>query len=387
MAALPHLGVKIQVLAIFLLTLLLIIIDQYDRKKDYRRLVWLIPLFYLWSCLHASFLIGIVILFFWPAVKILEKILARYSRRCLLNFSYLASRREILIFTFFALAALAATMLTPYGLELYKFLAGYTDQIYGLYIQEWSSPVWPWPDYWQLLFLLAVIFIIPINFFRGQIEDTKNLRTELWPLLLSILFLFLSFKSRRHFPLLFVSSFYLIMSSAVAVLMSDLALKSLVKKNTIKISILIYVFVAMVGLGIATNKFSNPFEFFSLDYPYVAIQYLRVNPQYANTNIFNDYSWGGYLIWVYPEKQVFIDGRLPQIKYEQETFLQKYLNFLKPDRQTEDKFKEYGIGLVILPIQDRPQDKSLAALREYLAASPNWHRIYADLTTIIFQAK
>ena len=46
----------------------------------------------------------------------------------------------------------------------------------------------------------------------------------------------------------------------------------------------------------------------SKDYPVGAVQYLRQHPQ--PTGMFNDYSYGGYLIWqLGPQHKVFIDGR------------------------------------------------------------------------------
>ena len=36
---------------------------------------------------------------------------------------------------------------------------------------------------------------------------------------------------------------------------------------------------------------------------------------YKRQKIFNNYGWGGYLIRVWPEKELFIDGRLPQYQY------------------------------------------------------------------------
>ena len=50
------------------------------------------------------------------------------------------------------------------------------------------------------------------------------------------------------------------------------------------------------------------------DYPVAAVQYLRQHPQ--PTGMFNDYSYGGYLIWqLGPQQKVFIDGRADMYEY------------------------------------------------------------------------
>lgn len=57
----------------------------------------------------------------------------------------------------------------------------------------------------------------------------------------------------------------------------------------------------------------DPFKSFCGKYPCYAVNFLQKHHQkYLNKKLFNNYNWGGYLIHEYPEKQIFIDGRLPQ---------------------------------------------------------------------------
>src|SRR5208282_910170 len=52
----------------------------------------------------------------------------------------------------------------------------------------------------------------------------------------------------------------------------------------------------------------------SKDYPVSAVAYLRNHPY--PTGMFNEYGWGGYLIWqLGPEHKVFIDGRADVYEY------------------------------------------------------------------------
>ncbi|NPA30995.1 MAG: hypothetical protein GXO37_03245, partial [Chloroflexi bacterium] len=46
---------------------------------------------------------------------------------------------------------------------------------------------------------------------------------------------------------------------------------------------------------------------FAAMYPQTALAYIRqVRPQ---ARLFNDYNWGGYILWHWPEQRVFVDGR------------------------------------------------------------------------------
>jgi hypothetical protein len=75
LAALPSTGVRVQEIAWVFLFLLLIILDYYQRRPRFFVLLILMPFFYLWANLHASFLIGLFILFFWLGLKLLERLM------------------------------------------------------------------------------------------------------------------------------------------------------------------------------------------------------------------------------------------------------------------------------------------------------------------------
>jgi hypothetical protein len=45
------------------------------------------------------------------------------------------------------------------------------------------------------------------------------------------------------------------------------------------------------------------------DWPVRAVEFIRVNPTQFTGNMFNQYKWGGYLMWYLPEHKTFVDGR------------------------------------------------------------------------------
>ena len=111
------------------------------------------------------------------------------------------------------------------------------------------------------------------------------------------------------------------------------------------------------------------------DYPVAAIQYLRQHPQPAR--MFNDYTYGGYLIWqLGPQQKVFIDGRADM--YEYSGVFQDYVRIVNLDRDALSLLGKYDIQSCLI--------KRKSALATLLAASPDWKQTYADDLSVNFRA-
>ncbi len=403
-ASSPHFGVRMQESGLLFLTLILMIIYHYNKHKDWKWLLALIPIMYLWACLHGSFLIGFAVFFAWIGIKIAEKLISRYWSKDWLDFSSSLKWREIAAFSSAALLSFAVTLLTPYGLKLYSFLNGYKDNFYVSHIQEWRSQfIYPF-QYQQLLYLalvlLAIIFYVYYS--RGH---KRFWRLDLWTLFLFVFFVFLSFKSHRHFPLMFVGTFVPLTGIFSALFRTDDKEKApespWALKDWLKWYLLLCLFLSSLLQLVSTNFTANPFSSFRRDYPVGAVEYLQAHPQYDEMRLFNDYGWGGHLIWSLPERRLFIDGRLPQVEYQGQTFLEEYFDFFKKDAVCSKKLADYEIGLVLMPLQDKEirakrweqiffglGGENLAGhnyLRDYLVNSRDWQPAYYDGTAIIYK--
>lgn len=392
-AALPHFGVRIQELALLFLLFIILIIRAYSLSKNWRWLLLFLPLFYFWACLHASFLIGFFVVFSYLGIKGLEKILSRFSFFSFLDFSDSWAKREFLVFGFFGLTAASLTLITPYKLELYSFLFGYRNTVYLSYIREWLSQFsYPF-NYWQLLYLSLVavaLFVYAYDVYQ------KRRKLNLWQIFLPLVFFILSFKSRRHLPLLFVVSFLFL----VEIFCDYLDLSARKISAWVKFYFLFSLILVLIMQIIQIRPIQDPFTFFDQDYPRSALDFLKNKPEYRQLRIFNDYAWGGYLIWVAPDIKPFIDGRLPQVFYKDRTFLEEYLEFFKKNGPRVSKFQEYDIRLVLIKSEDRPlkakkwekflfgiKDKELDSpnyLKEYLDKDFSWRLVYYDPTALIY---
>jgi hypothetical protein len=370
-----------------------------------------LPLFAFWASAHAGFLIGFFILALFVFTKVLE-LLSRKFSLSFVDYGKLLSAKQIVIFSAFSFLALLTTLATPYGFKLYEFLSGYSNSFYQGHIGEWQGQyfypfVYPQLIFLEIVLIYLVFLFLAVFLFKGG----RRQKFDLWPLFLAVIFLGLSFKARRHFPLLFIVS----LPGMAYFLIDFFNLRfAFIKKIKIDslLSRLLAVFIfAALTIGIAAvavgvNFTATPEIAYQDKYPRAAIQFLRAHPEWNDLRIFNDYGWGGYLIWQYPERKLFIDGRLPQFKLGESTMLEEYFTFF--DKEVlATKLQEHDIGLALLSVGSElpkvrwwekvifsvDEDKLVEAqengltLLNYLANSPDWQSAYKDGVAEIFIKK
>jgi len=404
----PHLGVRMQEIALLCVILLYTILRRYDEKRDLKILFALPLLFYFWASAHASFLIGLFLLFFRIVIMFLENILIKYlpGSRVSAFFGLSASSDKKRVSPLIALAGLSvgATLLTPYGLELYGFLSDYGNTFYMTHIAEWL-PAWYLPiAYWQLAFMAFAL----AGFLLYCLNKNKKEKPEIWEVFIFFLFMALAFKSKRHFPLFFFSALPLILKSYGSVLWPDFGqeARSGFFYNAPKFPramLLITIALVSLSLLLKINFIADPFKYFCRDYPCEATAFLKSNPQYEKLNLFNEYAWGGYLIWTYPERKLFIDGRLPQLPFKNHTFLEEYFELLDKDKLAA-KLNEYDIRLVLIRAEEKKvkfnfiekkffgldeekENKNKNELAEYIKSSGDWEKVYEDRAAAVYLKK
>jgi hypothetical protein len=113
-------------------------------------------------------------------------------------------------------------------------------------------------------------------------------------------------------------------------------------------------------------------EMVAKDYPVGAVEYLRQNPQ--PTGMFNEYGWGGYLIWQLPEQRVFIDGRGDI--YEYSGVFKDYIDIASLSRNTFQLLGKYGVRSCLV--------QTKGPLATLLSASSDWKQVYSDDLSAIF---
>lgn len=400
-ACLPHLGVRMQEITLLYTALLLFIIYEYNLKQKNSTLLWLIPLFYFWASTHAGFLIGLFILGFWLAVKIAENILSKSKKFNFIDFGNKLPPKKLIVFLFFCSLAFAATLLTPYKTGLYHFLAGYNNDSYLTKIMEWQPFYYLPINYPQLIYcalILALAGIAVVN----SIKNTDSKKINLWEISISLFFIYMALKSKRHFPLLFVVSFPFMVDLFYAYF--SLPANKFKKYVNYKIILLFFYasLVCVAAMLILDTKFTNkPFQAYKSKMPVGAVNFLKNHPDYKDKKLLSRYGWGGYLIWEWPEKKLFIDGRLPMVPLAGHTLLEEYLEFFNKD-ELQGKLSQYNIEAVLMSneknkkiklnwfekyfllLNEEKLNNKSNVLFDYLDADKNWKLVYNDHASIIY---
>ena len=333
-------GIRLQVLSWFL-TILLCCIFAWVHLYKKTWALWFTPLIMLlWANLHGTFFFGL----FFFAIFVLFVLLATKKKW-----------KMKLLYIFSLLLSVLATFVTPYNVKLWELvLEEYTqNRGYLMQIQEWF-PMYavPYINWWASAFLGFFITLFTIGVLAKVLPKDKNL-------IFYVLFVFgllaISVKSRRFLPLFIFSSYPLILFLLVKVFPGVV-----VKKWICFLSTLVFLMIIPFQLKRLNTVPLNPFEQNTDVSPHQALQFIKNHPELENLNIYNQYEWGGYLDWVWPEKKLFIDGRMPQKPLANgNTFLEEYFSLRKKET-IQEKFKEYNIEMVLVPNESRKVEMNLA---------------------------
>ena len=108
------------------------------------------------------------------------------------------------------------------------------------------------------------------------------------------------------------------------------------------------------------------------EYPSVAVAFVQAN-QLAQP-IYNEYAWGGYLIWrLYPDYKVYIDGRADVYG---DSMIDEFLDIHEGSPTWRQKLNQRGIRTVLV----KPDVPLASLLRE----DREWHNVFEDKQAVIF---
>jgi len=157
------------------------------------------------------------------------------------------------------------------------------------------------------MMLMVVLLLILLFVNRGKFDTTKLI-------LVAVVFIF-SLSSWRHVPI-FALVAMVLLTEQLDYLFKRSALQALGTFMGIMSMLVILVLASSWQMFRIAHAVSKPDLYGEIyHYPYGAIEHLKENPS-DKDRMFNEYSWGGYLIWQYPERKIFIDGRMAIWKHE-----------------------------------------------------------------------
>lgn len=292
-----------EIFSFLFLSIILLILEKYDRTKNSKLLYFLPPLMIVWTQMHALFMLGLISMFiFWVSQWWREK------------------QPDLKLLTWIVLATIVC-LCNPYFLEgvlfpfrlLSRFSSG---NIFHQHIAEFKSF---FAIDQHTGFEYVFIFSLILNFILYLLTFRKRSLHEILLLLFST---YLALIAVRNIPLFAVMNLSGVMRSLsdIKVMIKRSPNKFLIKTVEYRHRALItcIVLILIAGTGIlrvlngslyasdrTNNKFGtglNPFQI-----PEKAADFLLRN--HLEGKIMNSLGTGGWLSWRIPQP-VFIDGRL-----------------------------------------------------------------------------
>lgn len=376
----PIIGVRVQTISLVLLGLTFIFLHQFWLKKRPKLILFLPLIFIFWANLHAGFMLGLILIWLFWLTELIRFIISHQLykpiRRSILSFNlkitsvitpqldYHQLKRLLGI----NILASVVTLINPYGFFLWQTIfndAG-SVKIKNL-ISEWLAPN-PHSEF-GLIFFLFIFGLVILSFLAG-----KKIHPTRFVILLA--FSLLALSAVRH-----ISVFALTAVPLLAEYISDLFRERLKAKYSGLVLISFFIlFAAATVYQIFPKTYKATRSVKDLaeagNYPYEAVEYLKNHPP---KRMFNEYGWGGYLIWQLPSNRTFIDGRMPGWKQDGREILDDYQKIadLKKDFV---KILEFWQIKTVLISTDYP-------LAEYLKASSGWEKKFEDKQAVIFTKK
>jgi hypothetical protein len=340
-----------QLIGYIFLLITMIFLERF--RLGLQKTVWILPpLFLLWVNTHSSFCLGFVFLgLYWASG------LVTFSWGGLSAERWRPSQR--LHLELVALLSLMVLPLTPYGTRLatVPFEVASSLPVNFANIMEWQ----PLPiGFWQAKLLLVFLFV----FIIAQVTLRPRYRLE------ELAFFFLVAYST------FVHCRFAIL---YALVFAPLAAPILCRwvptydarfdKRALNAALIV---VAVVTMAHYFPSQANLREKIKEAYPVQAVEYLQQHP--VPGPMFNEYGFGGYLVWSMPTHKVFIDGRGDV--FEQAGVFSDYVGVMNLKPEALAILRSYNIESCLIP-----RDAPLATL---LAARSDWKRVYDDKLSAIF---
>lgn len=374
LAAAPTWGVRPQVFSFLFASIFLILLDDYqtpagDSQSNLKKhsIWWLVPLMVLWVNMHAGFAVGIVLILLVIIGIALDTVVsAGGSFRAL----WQSVRRPCLVL----IACIAAVLLNPSGARLYSYpFETLTSHAMMKYIDEWRSP-----DFHELMFQPLALLILAV---LGALALSRK-RIRLSQLLLLLATGWAALRSGRNVPFFVLVAMPLLAEHAWDWLTSQRwgqwlsapEKREVGAEATLKIVLNVLLLVA-APLTLATwrvqQSVANQTAVEAGSFPAAAVEFMRTHsiPQ----PVFNEYGWGGYLIWKLPDYRVYIDGRADVYG---DAFIEEFLATHAGETNWKESLNKHDVRTVLI----KP-DTALASL---LRQEHEWRKVFEDGQAVIF---
>jgi hypothetical protein len=354
----PTWGVRPQTLSLVLASILLWILERPQRTL--RRLWWIVPLTLLWANLHAGYALGIVLMVLFLMGGWLDGVFGFAPRE--------ETRLQTRFLLLTLLLSLSVVVFNPNGWRLYGYpLATLHSAAMQNDIAEWFSPDFHRAEFLPVLAMLIATLVFPL--LTAQ-------RTRPRSILLVCASAYATLQSVRLIPIFALIATPLLADHAVAFMQarswnfrSSDQTHHRMSKLAFNAAIAV-VLIVSVCVQVRRVVLSQP-DSEAATFPAAAVSFLREHRPPGP--LFNDYNWGGYLIWkLYPADRVFIDGRADLYGDE---FMDQYSATYNLTGDWQRTLNRWQIASVMVPSQ--------SALATALPATGSWKPVFRDPLAVV----
>jgi hypothetical protein len=325
------------------------VLMQARKTGKIRELVWLPVIFALWANVHIQFIDGLVVL----VIALAETVLAR-------RWSSIRTRMSAGWLGGVSIACVLATLANPYGWRIYRVAYDLAAQpgVVGKVEELAALPFRNLDDWCVLLLALAAVGVL-----------ARARRLAFFESLLLAFAIFVSFRSQRDL--------WVVVIAASAILAQELTGD---EKNRFQLTAAFAPLVAVatglaIALGFCVLHVDNAGLSAKLaqDLPVRAVEVVKANGW--SGPLYNDYGWGGYLIWAL-RMPVSIDGRAA-LHGDEQLDRSDATWSAQPDWASDPDLRK--AGLVIGPAR--------APLTQLLRTDPRFELAYEDKLAAVFVAR
>jgi hypothetical protein len=367
-AALPYLGARTQLISLLGLAILM---NMFLRCRPPARGWWLPFLFLLWVNLHGGFTAG---LFFLGLVLItaliVRWILTRRPQLAARLDEPIWSQRDFQQLALMTGLSALVTFVNPYGWNLYGEIAdSLSDRFMVEMLQEWQPLSLSTVAGRSYALYVAGLVIALLCWYR-RIEPT---RWVVWTV-----FFALSLRHMRNIPIFLVVSLPLcaeLLSVGSARIGRLFRLESpALRRWTLGVTCATGFFLFWLGpdhLQHVVQSGVQPAQYFKgTSYPIDAVEWIQSHRDRLGHRLYNDYVYGGFVLWWLPGEKVFIDGRMPAWRIGTRRIFQDYIGLTGGNPPDLSVLRKYEVDWALVRKQS-PLDKALET-------EPTWSRVYQD---------
>lgn len=349
-----------QMVSFFLSAVVLYLLFAYKFRGIDR--LWFIPVvMWLWGNLHAGFSIGFIFL----AGMIAGEMAAALFNR---GGDEVVGWRGVGKLIVVSLVSAALILINPYGYRmlLLPFQTVGIDVLRD-FIQEWQSP-----NFQQLHVLPFILLLLLTTGAAGA--SPRRMRWASFVLFSGTAYMALAYG--RNIAVFAVVATPILTFHADALLKErgwNIRPRRRVSRGIARINA---VLLALILLG-AVGKIAYTLEPSRVETAQREFLPVRVTEYLSETTppgmLFNNYDWGGYLMWALPEMPVYVDGRTDLYGND---FLMEYISVYTANADWRPVFEQHDIRTVVIGAG--------VPLADELAGAAGWSLAYEDDQAVVY---